>query len=933
MLRLRRLVPSCRFAALAVACVLASSACSPDGAPPPRPGPVRRVEPSLSPPLLLLPPLPGPPSAPYAVEREAVLAEAPQWGPDPVLQPGAPPAGAPIPAGPVNREGLGAGLVSPITFVPPDPSGDVGANHYVQAVNTHLLVLDKGTGATVYGPVPLRTLWTGFTADGGLCAGTNQADPVVLYDHLEDRWLITLMANRNATPAWECVAVSATPDPTGPWHRYAFGPYADSSHVTPAANDYPKLAVWPDAYYVSYAMKLALPGAKLCAWERAEMLAGRAAREVCFDLGGQYVGGILPADLDGLTLPPPGAPALFLGREIIGNIVPEHYLLLWRFRVDWADPAASRLEGPPGAAGAEPERIAVEPFNLPCPAGAPRDPLRPGACIAQAGADQLLDALGNTLMHRVVYRRLASGAEVVVANHTVDTGEEHPDFPGTPLGRTGVRWYELRSGAGPMGAATPVVAQQGTFAPADGSSRWMGSVAVDQAGNVALVYSVAGAVPPGLRYAGRSPGDAPNALTRAEGDLLSGVATVAQEGSPRWGDYSSLAVDPSDECTFWATGEYLTGVGTAASALTWRTRIGTFRFESCPSVRYRIDAAPGVQAGQALGLSLTAVDPSGATATGYAGAAALTASPGGAVSAAQATFAAGVAAGSLSARFEGAGSGWVRAREVAYPRRSSLRTLEVAPAAAARLAFTGLPAAAVAGVPTPFAIEARDAFGNLAAGYAGAAVLSATGGAVSPGTARLAAGRSVEALSVTFTAAGTQALTVHAAGPPAVSGAQAVAISPAPASSYAFSALPASVSAGQEVRFTLRAVDAYGNVDLAYGGTANLSCSDPLATHPAAVPFAAGVTGDVPITLRSAGPQTITATDATNPALKALATVSSGEPPPPPPPPPAGSGGGGSGGGGGCGYGAGRGLEALGLAAALLLRRRRSPRGAPRPRS
>jgi len=424
----------------------------------------------------------------------------------------------------LNFRGLGSGFSGPqgsffVASDPPDTNGAAGLTQYVQWVNFSFAVFDKATGATLYGPVTGSTLWQGF---GGPCEAYNNGDPIVRYDQLADRWVMTQFAVTGGPPYYQCMAVSTTSDATGSWHRYSFA-YSDK-------NDYPKLGVWPDAYYLSFNRLFfeSFLGGEACAFDRAAMLVGAPATQQCFQVS-PPLGNFLPADLDGRSLPPAGSPNWFIA---FGT----DELQIWSFHVDWATPASSTFTGPVS--------IAVAPFTPAC-GGA--------VCIPQSGTSQQIDSLGDRLMDRFAYRNLGAHESAVV-NHAIVAGTT-----------VGVRWYEVRGLSG-----TPFVEQQGTFSP-DAEYRWMGSLAMDAAGNMAMGYSVSSpAIHPAVRTTGRWVTDTPGTM-QSEASLFEGPAS--QTSSAHWGDYSSMSVDPVDDCTFWYTNEYLIG-----SSLAWSSRIASFRF-------------------------------------------------------------------------------------------------------------------------------------------------------------------------------------------------------------------------------------------------------------------------------------------------------------------------------------------------------------------
>lgn len=453
----------------------------------------------------------------------------PESEPDPVLQRTT--ATAPTLLAPSlskGFDGIGQGVFGfSVSVAPPDTNGAVGQTQYVQWVNLSFAVFDKATGALIKGPVAGNSLWKGF---GGGCETNNSGDPIVTYDKLANRWIMSQFSV-NTTPFLHCVAVSTTADATGTYNRYSFQ-YSNF-------DDYPKMGVWPDAYYVTFNMfsGSTFVGADACAYNRNAMLNGQAATQICFQQGAS-VASLLPADLDGRTPPPAGSPNYMMN---FGS----NSLRLFKFHVNFSSPGSSTFTGP--------TTIAVAAFT----------PLCSGArgCVPQGGTTNKLDSLADRLMYRLAYRNLGT-RESLVVNHSVTAGSSG-----------GVRWYEIQNPNG-----TPVVAQQSTFAP-DSRYRWMGSIAMDHVGDIALGYSVSsGTTNPAIAYTGRAVSD-PASTMQTEATIISG--TGSQTGSlTRWGDYSAMQVDPVDDCTFWYTTEYLK----ASGSFNWNTRIASFRFSGCPPV-------------------------------------------------------------------------------------------------------------------------------------------------------------------------------------------------------------------------------------------------------------------------------------------------------------------------------------------------------------
>jgi hypothetical protein len=469
---------------------------------------------------------------------------------EPVRRLPPPPGLVPLPDDPIRQwttipltptvglsfEGLGQGQYGfSVTSAPPDTDGSVGATQYVQWVNTSFAIFNKSTDALVAGPTAGNTLWSGF---GGGCQTNNDGDIVVLYDKLANRWVMSQFSV-STTPYLQCIAVSTTSDATGTWNRYSFQ-YSNF-------DDYPKMGVWPDGYYETFNMfqgGTTFVGSDACAYNRTAMLAGQSATQICFQQG-STVGGLLPADLDGTTAPPAGSPEYFM---YYGT----NSLNLFKFHVDFVTPSNSTFTGP--------TVINVAAFNALCGGG---------TCVPQSGTTNKLDSLADRLMFRLAYRNFGTHESLVV-NHSVAVS-----------GGGGVRWYEIQNPSG-----TPTVAQQGTYAP-DSTYRWMGSVAMDKAGDLAVGYSKSSSsMFPSIAFAGRVPTD-PSGTLEAETSVVSG--TGSQTGTlTRWGDYSAMTVDPTDDCTFWYTQEYIKTNGT----FNWSTRIANFKFPTCGSSGGTVTLSP-----------------------------------------------------------------------------------------------------------------------------------------------------------------------------------------------------------------------------------------------------------------------------------------------------------------------------------------------------
>jgi hypothetical protein len=466
---------------------------------------------------------------------------------------------------------------------PPDPVGDVGPNHYVEMVNLTFGVYSK-TGVPLLAPVDTGRLWAGFAIED--CTDPS-GDPIVLYDQTTDRWLLTQFTTRGldpmtpTVPFYNCVAVSQTGDPMGAYYRYAFITQPDTEDGGYFFPDYPKYGVWRDSYIMTtrdfgfdenY-------GVSVYGLEKNKMVAGDPkARAVQFFLDSEVVpinligDGLLPPDMDGHTKPKNDVPAPIVGTQDDGGPygASSDALNIWEFDVKWRSrPTASigLKTQLPVAAFDSIFPCGVVPSTTPNVAPTARD------CLPQPGVtdgSRFLDILSyrQRPTWRLAYRN--KGAfETMVTNQSV---EARPSIAGT-------RWYEIRRVGG-----TYSVHQQGTYAPADNIHRWMGSIAMDKNGNAALGYSVVDGISvyPGIRYTGRLAGDPLGQMTLGEGTVIDGTAAQTHTNS-RWGDYTSMNVDPVDDCTFWYVNEYYTVAGAAQAPLGngWQTRIASFRLPGC----------------------------------------------------------------------------------------------------------------------------------------------------------------------------------------------------------------------------------------------------------------------------------------------------------------------------------------------------------------
>ncbi len=505
-------------------------------------------------------------------------------------------------------DGLGDGFQGPqgtsMFRNPSDNSLAVGPDHIVQIVNSRVAIYSKKgkrfdkTGTVLYGPVATNEFFAGF---GGVCEARNNGDAVVRYDQLAGRWLIVMpifsrvapgdfpqdnnppipgqlakpgqsaaagsptapppnppqpkpfvrrgpnSANAGATDAEKpkgafgmCYAVSTGPDPLGTYYRYAF-----ERTLFP---DYPRPAVWPDGYYVPTSTGDTVIQKHDCVADRNKMLKGEPATEQCIIIDG--VNFLNNADIDGQGLPPVGAPNLMMatGGTQLKKVFDDDGIFLWKVHVDWDAPANTKATGP--------VKIPVAPYHYLCDG-------QLTSCVPQPGTDRRLDAQGDKIMQRLVYRRIKN-RESIVAAHSVDSH----------AGGGGVRWYEFRLDKN----RDPYLYQQGTYAP-DTFYRWMPSIDMDKKGDIGVGYSFGGTPNfTGQRFAVQRAGDSKGVLSLHETVLAEGEAS--QTNTLRWEDYVTTAMDPSDDCTFWYVGDYLKKGATAYS-----TKIGSFRMANCKSGR------------------------------------------------------------------------------------------------------------------------------------------------------------------------------------------------------------------------------------------------------------------------------------------------------------------------------------------------------------
>jgi uncharacterized repeat protein (TIGR01451 family) len=446
----------------------------------------------------------------------------------------------------LDRENWGSGS-------PPDTTGDVGPDHYIQAVNSSVGIYDKTDGSEI----------AAFTFDtlmsqgsfGNQCDDQNFGDPIVLYDTFEDRWVLTDFAFTldglgavNPPEAFQCFAVSQNGDPVaGGWYFY-------SVRLDDGLNDYPKLGVWPDGIYMSSNI-FGFPAGggflttRVWAFNKAQMYAGApTVQVVTFDQGDDFT--LLPSNARLQTgTPPPGTPNYFVSSWNFLNA-----LTVYKFHVDWDSLGLSTFTGP----------------DVPLAATS-----WPNAAVANApqpGTAQLIDVLQIRAMMQNQYVNFG-GVESLWNTHTVRRGNT--------TGFAAPRWYQLDVSGGTVAAN---IAQAATWDPdaANVIHRFMPSLAVDRAGNMAIGYSTSNATTefPSIKYAGRLAGDPINTFSQTEQTMFTG--TASQTTSARWGDYTTMTLDP-DGCTFWYTNQYANPVSQAAN-MRWKTRVGSFKYAECTPV-------------------------------------------------------------------------------------------------------------------------------------------------------------------------------------------------------------------------------------------------------------------------------------------------------------------------------------------------------------
>jgi hypothetical protein len=445
---------------------------------------------------------------------------------------------------------------------PPDTNGAVGPNHYIQAVNTAFAIYDK-TG-NLLASFTENALWAGSGAPQ--CDGSAGGDPVVIYDALADRWILTNLGftgNGTVGPFYECMAVSQTNDPvSGGWYLYAIRTDTGASGQPPVntINDYPKFGVWTDClYYAANGFNSAgsYIGGEFASFSRSDMYAGLPLTGALgFAASTSDFFTMIPSDLEAPIVgaydgtPPAGRP----------NFYVQESLTAFNYRVRTFTAGTNC-----GGGGTLSAATTVSQTSY----------TGSGTRVPQPNTTNTLDTLFDRMMQKVQYRKVGTTESLWVVHDSQNSGATNRP-----------QWAQINVTGGTI-VTTPV--QQQIYGPDTTIHRWMPSIAADIQGNVALGYSTSNATSPNfpsIKYSGRLAGDPLNTLPQTETTLVAGVDSQSGNcGSSvctRWGDYASMSVDPSDGCTFWYTSEYFDTVGDGSNTPPiWTTRIGSFKFPDC----------------------------------------------------------------------------------------------------------------------------------------------------------------------------------------------------------------------------------------------------------------------------------------------------------------------------------------------------------------
>jgi len=448
------------------------------------------------------------------------------------------------------------GLAKDFGQTRPDTNAAVGDTQIVEWENVQYAVYNKSTGALELGPVNGSSLWESL---GGPCYEENDGDVIVQWDKVNHRWLLAQndfdFSGGEEPPYYACVAVSTSDDATGTYYLYQF--------PEPNFPDYPKWGIWPTGYFQTQNASdshTGLLGAYVCAYNSAKLIVGdQTAEQICFQLTvDDYT--LLPADVDSPTPPPANQDEFFIGSYDIDQT--NNHLYLYSMHPDFANPSQSTFTG---AGLADPITV---PTYIPYCAN-----LADG-CVPQQGTPTQLASLGVYLMYRLAY--WDDGPLSNVGTHATRAPAQHwyvNHVTTASAGQAGVRWYEFRAPVRTATISDVTLYQSGTFAP-DANYRWLGSIAQDKMGNIALGYSLASTtVWDSIAVTGRTPSDP---LGQMEAETIVVPGTGSQAADENWGDYSSMAID-ADGCTFWYAQEYYT----TPASVDWQTQLVSFRFNGC----------------------------------------------------------------------------------------------------------------------------------------------------------------------------------------------------------------------------------------------------------------------------------------------------------------------------------------------------------------
>ncbi len=516
---------------------------------------------AISPPLSELAKLPRPPIYGF---HEANPVRYVNFHPGRQLGPAVDPVEQSRPGGPasislgLNLLGVGNGFPDySVPDAPPDTNAAVGDSQVVEWVNVSYAIFDKTTGSTILGPVEGNTIWSAL---GGTCAANNDGDIISQWDKTAHRWLLA----QNVFVEGEytaCIAVSQTNDATGSYYLYAFS-------LGSGFPDYPKYGIWPSGYFETMnnfgPSGSEFVGAEVCGYNSTKLLVGdKTAEQICFQLTDNDYS-LLPADQDSNLAPPNGQDEFFIGSYDVDTS--NDHLYLYSMHPVFSDPSESTFVGS-GLA---------DPFTVPtytpfCDS----NPIR-GACIPEPNGSGVA-SLGDRLMYRFAYwddgplahvnatPPLPAPAQHWFVNHVATASG----------GQAGVRWYEFTAPIKTVTISGLSLFQSGTFAP-DSNYRWMGSLTRDKVGDIALGYSLSSStVDPSTAFTGRTVKD-PLGQMEAEQVIVSGMGSQTDTEN-RWGDYSSMAIDGSDGCTFWYAQEYYM----VTAEFDWSTRVASLKFSNC----------------------------------------------------------------------------------------------------------------------------------------------------------------------------------------------------------------------------------------------------------------------------------------------------------------------------------------------------------------